>query len=257
MLTANQSNRSQGNPPAARTATSRHGMLGRSGWRTPATSFALCLLLALASTPALAGDLSRYRDFQFGSSLQTVASQIEKRASDAVVLHNRPSLIQELEWRPQSLGPMVTTESVKEVVFSFIDDELFRIEVSYDRYETEGLTRQDVIAAISDDYGIASMEAAAPQSPSDPLGDAGTVIAQWKDGKHSFQLLRFVYGPTYKLIGKVSRLDELYLVAVEEAIRLDTKEAPARELARAAREAEMERAASEAARSSNKPKFRP
>ena len=44
---------------------------------------------------------------------------------------------------------------MKEVVFSFYDGELFRIVVNYDRYQTEGLTAEDFVEAISATYGPA------------------------------------------------------------------------------------------------------
>ena len=44
-------------------------------------------------------------------------------------------------------------EPAKQVVFSFYDGELFRIVVNYDRYETEGLTADDLVDAISATYG--------------------------------------------------------------------------------------------------------
>lgn len=217
----------------------------------------LCLLLATTGLNAAAGDLARYRQFQFGSDVQSVAKLINKAPTDAATLHARPSLIQQLEWRPQALGPSDKTEAVKEVLFTFFEDQLFRVEVSYDHYETEGLTNQDVVAAISDEYGVATT--GEPRSPkaADAYGDSGTLIAEWKDATHVFQLLRFDYGPTYKLIGTNSQVEELAGAAITESERLDVEEAPQREAARLARDAKAERTASEASRAVNKPKFRP
>jgi hypothetical protein len=53
-------------------------------------------------TAAWAGDLSTYRNFQLGTDLATVAKQAGEDPSQANVIHRRPALIQELEWRPQS-----------------------------------------------------------------------------------------------------------------------------------------------------------
>ena len=109
--------------------------------RSALTSF---LVFGVMSAATLAGDLSKYRNFQLGTDLPTVAKQAGANPSQAKVIHRRPALIQELEWRPQPLGSSSQTEPAKEVVFSFYDGELFRIVVNYDRYETEGLTADDL-----------------------------------------------------------------------------------------------------------------
>ncbi len=69
----------------------------------------------LAAAPALrAGDLSKYRGFQIGADLATIAGQVRMDPSQAKVLHRRPALIQELEWRPQPFGPAAQVESAEE-----------------------------------------------------------------------------------------------------------------------------------------------
>ena len=61
--------------------------------------FALCIaVILLSATVTSAQDLSRYRDYQLGMSLAAVAKQAGLKPSDARVLHQRPDLIQELEW---------------------------------------------------------------------------------------------------------------------------------------------------------------
>ena len=123
----------------------------------------LTSIVVLGLIPAVirAGDLSRYRNFQFGTDLPTVARQAGASPSQAKVIQLRPALIQELEWRPRSLGVSAQTEPVNEVIFSFFNGELFQIAVTYDRYETEGMTTADFIEAISSTYGTAAKPAAA------------------------------------------------------------------------------------------------
>ena len=101
------------------------------------------LVCGVMSAATVAGDLSKYRGFQFGTDLAAVANQAGVSASEAKVIHSRPALIQELAWRPQSLGQAPQPESASEIVFSFYNGELYRIVVHYDRYETEGLTTED------------------------------------------------------------------------------------------------------------------
>ena len=86
-------------------------------------------------------DLSRYRNFQFGETLPAVAKQAGLALSDVKLIHERPAVIQELEW-PIWLagGSSPQTDPVKTILFSFYNGELFRIVVNYDRDETEGLT---------------------------------------------------------------------------------------------------------------------
>jgi len=113
-------------------------------------------------TPLIyAQDLSRYREFQLGMNLLAVAKQIDARPSEVKVIHQRPAVIQELEWRPR-LAPTSSREagSVDEVLFTFYNGELFRMVVSYDQQKTQGLTDQDMIEAISATYGMATIPAA-------------------------------------------------------------------------------------------------
>ena len=114
----------------------------------PRSALTSLLAFGAMSAATLTGDLSKYRNFQLGTDLPTVAKQVGVNPSQAKVIHRRPVLIQELEWRPQPLGSFSKTESAQEVVFSFYEGELFRVAISYDRYATEGLTADDFIEAI-------------------------------------------------------------------------------------------------------------
>ena len=111
-----------------------------------------CAIIAsaiVAAVPSAGADLSKYRNVEFGSSLAAVARQTGVSAEQARILQTRPASVQELDWRPQPLGPAVKPEAVKSVVFTFFNGELSRMVIDYDRYETEGLTPDDMIAAIS------------------------------------------------------------------------------------------------------------
>lgn len=202
-------------------------------------------------------DLSQYRGFKLGTNLPTVASEAGISSAQAKTIHSRPALIQELEWRPQGVGPSARTDSANEVVFSFYQDQLFRITIGYDRYATEGLTTADFIEAISTGYG--------PASPPDPrkrvvltrYGDEEQVVAQWQDSEYRFELIRSKYAPTFKLVGILKRLEEPSRLALIEAVRLDDNEAPQREAERKTKDDETERARLDKARLANKPAFRP
>jgi hypothetical protein len=208
-----------------------------------------------AATPAK--DLSSYRNFRFGTDLATVAKQADANFSQAKIVQRRPALIQELEWRPQPLGPSSRTESVSGGVFTFYDGELFRIAINYDRYETEGMTTGDLIDAISAAYGPAERLAPAANVLEGKYGDAEEMVARWQDPEYEFRLVRSSYGPSFRLVGSVKRLEALAQSSMNEAKRLDDQEAPQREAARIAGEKETERARLEKSRLLNKPKFRP
>lgn len=213
----------------------------------------LSLRLATASP---ADGLSKYRGFQFGADPSTIARQAGADLSQVKVIHSRPALIQELEWRPQGHGMSSQTESAKNVLFSFYANELFRIVVDYDRYETEGMTADDLVEAISVTYGIAS-KPAVPAKAAQNYGDPEEIVAQWQDPQYRFELLRYSYGPTFKLVGVSKKLEGPAQAAILEAKRLDDQEAPQRDAARLASEAGATKAKLEKARLVNKPKFRP
>jgi hypothetical protein len=218
------------------------------------TSLFVCGVMSAAAVTA---DLSQYRTIQFGTDLSAVAKQVGASASDAKVIHSRPALIQELEWRPRSLGSSPQTESVDKVIFSFYNGELYRIVINYDRYEIEGLTAADMVDAISVTYGTAAKLAAPVKAAQDRYGDQEDVIARWQDPQYGFDLIRSSYGRGFSLIGVMTRLDSPAQAAMLEAKRLDDQEAPQREAARVASEQETARDKLEKARLVNKARFRP
>jgi hypothetical protein len=213
------------------------------------------LLLGVISADALANDLSKYRNFQLGTDLPTIAKLVGTNPSQAKGIQHRPALIQELEWRPQPLGSSPQPESVQEVVFSFYNGELYRIAINYDRYEIEGLTADDFIEVISATYGTAERRPA--NAMQGQYGSQEEIVAQWQDSKYCFNLIHSSYGSSFRLVGELKRLQAPAQAAIAEAKRLDDQEEPQRNAARISDEKETERAKLEKARLVNKPKFRP
>ena len=212
-------------------------------------------------TPLIyAQDLSRYREFQLGMNLLVVAKQIDARPSEVKVIHQRPAVIQELEWRPR-LAPTSSREagSVDEVLFTFYNGELFRMVVSYDQQKTQGLTDQDMIEAISATYGMATIPAAKIIlfSSSYIYNDSEKVIARWEDPQSSLNLFRSSSQPSFGMLVLSKQMDALAQEAIRKAIQLDEQEAPQRDIARRKKEGEEIRAAQEKARPANKADFRP
>jgi hypothetical protein len=203
------------------------------------------------------GDLSTYRTFQFGSDLASIAKRAGGDGAQTRVVHARPILIQELTWRPQPIASPSQPEAAKILVFSFYDGLLFQITVDYDRYEIDGLTSDDLIDAISKDYGVATKPTAVTYASPAIYSDHEEVLAQWQDSRYRFDLVRFSYGRDFKLVGVQKALEARAQAATIEAVRLDAQDAPQREAARIAGESEAERIRLEKARTANKAKFKP
>ncbi len=221
--------------------------------------FAISTLSAVLSAPlpGAVADFSRYRDFQFGMDLLAVAKQAGMKPSEAKVIHQRPAVIQELEWQPRGFaGSSAEVDSVKGVLFSFYNGELFRMVVNYDRYKTEGLTAEDVIAVISAQYGTATTPDAEIIFPS-LYHETVKILARWEDSRYSLSLVRSSYQPSFGMVVLSKRLDALAEAAATEALRLDQQEAPQREIERNKREDDDKRIQQEKARRVNKPGFRP
>ncbi len=207
-----------------------------------------------------APDLSRYRGFQFGMNLPAVAKQAAIEPSEAKVIHQRPAVIQELTWQPWlSYRSPPQADAVRTILFSFYNGELFRMVVNYDRQRTEGLTNEDMVEAISAEYGTASRPDTKVVlfSSLQVYNDSEKVIARWEDSQYSFNLFRSSYQPTFGMLVYSKRLDPLAQAAIAEAIRLDEQEAPQKEIERQKKQDEANRAEQEKARLANKLNFRP
>jgi hypothetical protein len=215
------------------------------------------------STQSLNGQgRPQYRDFQLGGDLPSVSALAGVAASEAKTIHLRPAVMQELEWRPPYLASGSTApqqDSVRQIVFSFYNDQLFKLVIIYDRQRTDGMTDADMIEAISTAYGPALRPAAkkARTVVSQLEEESGTPVARWGDAEYSVVLYRSSYASEFRIIVTSPRLDALARSADAQAIRLDEREAPQREIARQKKEVEDTRLSQEKARIANKAAFRP
>src|SRR4051812_29243977 len=77
---------------------------------------------------------SRYRNFQLGSDLSSVAGLTGVAASEAKIIHLRPALMQELQWRRgyTTGDPTAAPDPVQQIVFSFYNNQLTKLVVDYD-----------------------------------------------------------------------------------------------------------------------------
>jgi hypothetical protein len=220
----------------------------------------LCGLIGMCMvTPALYGaDLSGYRGFQFGMTLPVVAQQAKINPSEARLLHQRPAVIQELDWLPRSPVQVepAKNDAVKDGVLSFYNGELFQIVVSYDRYKVEGMTADDLVDAISLAYGAATRPKAEIPYHSN-YGESAEVIARWEDPQYSFNLVRTGNRTSFALIMFSKRTNALAQTAIVEAARLDLLEAPQRAIDLQKKLEADDRSELDKARAVNKPNFRP
>jgi len=197
--------------------------------------------------------LAKYRNFQFGMSLESVAKQIQMKVSDARTIHQRPAVMQTLQWAP--LSPADLLRSIR---FDFYNGELYKMVVVYDPAGTDGLTPDDVTEAISSVYGAgATPEDTVVIFASGVYEEKEKVLARWENSQYSYNLFRSRYGNVFGLVAFSKNISLTADDSIQEADRLDKLEAPGRELAQQMKQEEEKRSAREKARLVTKPKFRP
>jgi len=218
------------------------------------------VIVLSASWPLVAADPGTYREFRLGTSTSDVIAHAGAALRDVKTLHERPALLEELSWRPpyttgrDSIGE----ESVAAIVFSFVDDQLFKMAVDYDRSRTDGLTKEDMIAFLTAVYGPRSTAPVSKPSQSaiESL-DTPTVLAEWRLGDTAITLQQTSYDGRFGLVILSVPLDARARKAQATAVTMDAHEAPAREAARARAQADAEKAAAEKTRTTNKAAFKP
>jgi hypothetical protein len=157
-------------------------------------------LASLEATPAQ--DISRYQGYRLESSLGSVIAASGARAADVRTLHARPVAIRELEWRAPFIDAgTALADPAREIVFTFYNDALYQIIVSYDRQRTEGLTNSDIIASVSSVYGMPASTSGGTQTspPPEALPDS-VVLARWENSASMLTLVRRAYAPEFQLI---------------------------------------------------------
>jgi hypothetical protein len=223
-------------------------------------ALAIVALGLLFSTLLYSQGGPRYREFQLGGDLPSISALTGVAVSEAKAVHLRPALMQELRWqRPYSSSATPSqTDSVKQIVFSFYNDQLSKMVVDYDYERTAGMTDADLIEAISVDYGPRVKPGA--RTGGGTLTrveeESGTLVARWAGADYAIALYRG-FSSDVRLIVASPRLEALARTASVQATRLDDREAPQREIARQKKEAEDARASQEKSRIANKAAFRP
>jgi hypothetical protein len=222
----------------------------------------LLVVCGLLSSAVLASaeDQLEYREYALGASLAAVAHTSETPVVEAKILHERPARIQQLKWR----APYVATDGtgadpVRDILFTFFDDQLYQVVVTYERTRVEGLTDSDLIESLSTVYGppvLPRREARAGPYTGGDSSDTVTV-ARWERTDSSLVLLRGTFSPGLQLILTSHALNAKARTAIASAIRLDASEAPQREIAEQKQRAAAATAGEAKARAQNKATFRP
>src|SRR5690242_20608319 len=78
--------------------------------------------------------LSQYRNFALGSNVASVAALASVDPAEVKTIHQRPAVLQDLEWRPSQwmAGSSASSlDPVEQIRFSFYNDQLFRVVVDY------------------------------------------------------------------------------------------------------------------------------
>src|SRR5690348_11308861 len=91
------------------------------------------LVFVLTFGPALLGaDLSTYRGFQLGMGVNAAVKHSGMGPSEVTVVHKRPALIQQMNWRPSRYAEASgDKDPVDQIEFGFLDGQLFKIVVDY------------------------------------------------------------------------------------------------------------------------------
>lgn len=220
---------------------------------------AIAVGLILGGQLAFAQELSRYRAYVLEDSVDSVVAASGARPTDTKTLHERPAAIQQLEWRAPYVDSRNTlADPVREISFTFYNDALYQVTVSYDRDRTAGLTNSDIVESLSAEYGVPTLAPARTRASSSTAGlPDSIVLAQWENAESLLTLIRGSYTPEFRLILVSKPMSAHALNAVREANRLDGIEAPRREAAQRKKEADDASATRAKTRIANKAAFRP
>jgi hypothetical protein len=202
--------------------------------------------------------LSRYRGVTLGDPVQVVVDQLKVTSSDVTVVHERPTLIQRITWRPRRLvsGTVVEPDPLGEMVLTFHLGRLASIAVSYDLDRTKGLTNADLLEAFTSTYGTSILVPTATRTAAASRADL-EIMGRWDDAETLVLLWREPSTNRIKLTVTSIATDRAMQEAIADGLRLEASEAPARDLARRATEDAALRARDEKVRSDNKTTFKP
>ena len=221
-----------------------------------ALSFVVVAVVTSASPLHASPVFSHYRGVALGDSLATVVTALAADAATVKVLHERPSLIQELTWHPLRFisGLAVSADPLEKIVLTFHAGQLVRIAATYDRDRIRGLTDSDLRELVGSVYGTALLPSRAHMA--NPIADRA-IIGDWGDQETRVVLWTEEYprrsGLTISAHAAAARMDEAATIGAS----LDAAQEPLRRraLEAAAAAAIVDREA--LIRAQNKARFKP
>jgi hypothetical protein len=218
----------------------------------------VCATAIAVSSTSAQPVLSRYRGVTLGDPVQVVVDQLKVTSSDVKVVHERPTLIQRITWRPRRLvsGTIVEPDALGEMVLTFHLGRLASIALSYDIDRTKGLTNADLLEAFTSTYGT-SILVPTPTRTTVASRAEPEIMGRWDDAETLVLLWRESSTNRIKLTLTSIATDRAMQEAIADGLRLEASEAPARDLARRATEDAALRARDEKVRSDNKATFKP
>ena len=207
---------------------------------------------------AAASTLAEYRGVTLGQSVPVVIAALRAQAADVKVVSERPSLVQELTWRPDRFvsGQIAAPDSLGDMILTFHENRLVRIVASYDRERTAGLTEADFQEVMSAVYGSSVLLSSAGWTNAQPAPQRKT-IGRWEDRDTVVTLWSDRYPERTGLIISALPGDAQMEEALAAGRRADRDEAPARELALHLSNVAALKARNEKIRLANKAAFKP
>jgi len=201
---------------------------------------------------------SRFRSVSLGDTVTAAVASLNMTASDVAVVHVRPSLIQQLTWRPNQFftGRTSKPDALAEMVLTFHLGRLARVVATYDRDRTEGLTNADLKDSFTAIYGPSMLVPTATRART-ASSDEPEIIGQWGDDETLVVLSRDLYPPRAKLTVSSLAANRQMQDAVASSVRLDVLEAPIRDMVRRTSDDLTRHQRAEQARVDNKAAFKP
>jgi hypothetical protein len=218
---------------------------------------ALCLAVSAASLLTAQTRL-RYRTYEMGDDLRSIAQQIGVPSPPGLVLPRPLGVVEELKWRAEYVrrGTASSGDPVARLVFSFYEDQLFRIVIDYSPDRTEGMTEADLVAAVSKVYGPpAKRSQPADRAGSHPQLADDVVIAEWTESAYQLALLTVPGQSAFRMIVSSPRLEALARAAGTLMEPADRHDQPS--IDPAGLHQNVERTASETTRRANIASFIP
>ena len=218
---------------------------------------AVCAMSLVVPSQTTEAVLSHYRGVALGDSVEKVAEQLKVTSSAIKVVHERPTLVQQMTLRPSRYisGRSLEPDPLAEMVLTFHRGRLARIAVAYDRERTEGLTDEDLLEVFQGLYGSPLLPSTTRLTPA--LSTDPQVIGSWRDAESLLLLWRERFPGRVGLTITSIASDLAMQEAIANGERLDASEAPARDLARRAAEATALQTRDDKVRRDNKAAFKP